>query len=116
LRPIADGISEQRIAQQTKRSMIAKSRQSSAACLPGLFDELSKAVQLFVCKLSTFASQQRRKHFFGGSLKKRFDHVAQSGLPHGVARNGWKVHVSQALFFMPDVPLIFQNPKLRTDR
>src|SRR5437588_11302333 len=59
------------------------------------------------------APEQRSDGLLRGPFEKGFHHMSQSGASRDFSRNARNVNVSQALFFVMNMPFFFQQAQLR---
>src|SRR5207249_9327355 len=59
--------------------------------------------------------EQRRDGLFGGAVEESLKDVTQRGPLGVVARDSGPVDVARAVLFVPDVPLVLENPQHRAN-
>src|SRR5579872_2519604 len=84
----------------------------SSVLLSAFRNEVRQAIEFFGRDTGDFATEQRGHNFFRRALEKCFDKMSESGTACNVARNGGSVDVSEAVFFVADVPFLLQHAKL----
>jgi len=88
---------------------------SISAFLSAFGDEAGDAVEFVRSDAGDLATKQGGDDLFGRTFEESFDKVAEGGAPGDIARNGGDVDVAQAVLFVADVALFFEDAELRAD-
>src|SRR5258705_224161 len=88
----------------------------STALLARIRDECAQPVELSFRQSRRGEIEERGDRLLRRSVKKRVQQLAQRRLPRPFPRDRRDKHVARAVFFVAEVPLVFEHPQQRPYR